>query len=188
LVKGIGADSSASRAGRVPGTPNCKPKYEPDFPAVRTFSVQPGRIATPAELEGFLAAPVQLPSPRFYPRMESSGWPDYGWVLRGAPKKKDGTPDRSRADYFCCKWALERGNGPQAVIAKLAEVSERAQVEIKRGNPGYLRITVENAATAVGSRPRFRYPGPCRICRPPSVCHRSGVPLAAELELFDKGV
>jgi hypothetical protein len=151
LVKGIGADCSASRAGRLPGSPNCKAKYEPDFPVVRAFSVQLGRIAMPAQLEGFLAAPVQFPSPRFYSGQnsaltESCGWPDYDWILRGAPKKKDGAPDRSRADYFWSKWALQRGHGPQAVITKLAEVSERARLEIKRGNPGYLRITIENAA------------------------------------------
>jgi len=147
LVRGIGADCSASRAGRLPGTPNCKAKYAPDFPAVQAFSLQRGRIVAPADLERFLAPPVQFSPPRVSPGGDSPrGWPDYERALRGAPKKKDGGPDRSRADYFWAKWALERGNSPEAVIARLAEVSDRAQLELKRGNVGYLRITVANAA------------------------------------------
>jgi hypothetical protein len=164
LVRGIGADCSASGAGRLPGSPNCKAKYAPDFPAVKASLVQPGRIVAAAELEKFLAPPVQVPPPRVSPGGDaprkkdgtsdrskadcSRGWPDYERVLRGAPRKKNGRPDRSRADYLWAKWALERGNNQEAVIARLAEVSERAQLEIKRKNPNYLRVTVANAANS----------------------------------------
>jgi hypothetical protein len=149
LVKGSGADCSASGAGRLPGTPNCKPKYAPDFPAVQAFLLQPGRVVAPADLERFLAPPIQFPPPHISPVVgDSRGWPDYDRVLRGAPKKENGRPDRSRADYFWAKWALERGNSPEAVVARLAQVSERAQAEIRRGNLGYLQATVDAASSA----------------------------------------
>jgi hypothetical protein len=53
LVKGIGADSSASRAGRLAGTPNCKSKYAPDFPAVRIFLAEPGDSPGASSWRGF---------------------------------------------------------------------------------------------------------------------------------------
>jgi hypothetical protein len=151
LVKGIGADCSASRAGRLPGSPNCKVKYGPNYPAVRAFLLQPGRVVAPADLEKFLAPPVQFPWPRSYSGTKSRGWPAYESVLHRAPRKKDGRPDRSKADFFWSKLAIERGNDLQAVVAKLAEVSERAQAEIRRGNPKYLTITVENASRGARS-------------------------------------
>jgi len=146
LVKGIGADCSARGAGCLPGSPNCKPKYKPDFPAVQAFLLQPGRIVAAGELEKFLAPPVQFAPPRVSSGGgDSRGWPSYPWVLRGAPRKRDGTHDRSKANFFWSKLAIERGNSQQAVVAKLAQVSERAQGEIRRGNANYLQLTVANA-------------------------------------------
>jgi hypothetical protein len=148
LVRGIGSDCSASGAGRIAGTPNCKPKYAPDFPMVEVFWIEAGCIAAFAELEEFLAPPVEYPAPVFRANSGSRGWPDYELVLRGAWKAKDST--RSASDYLWCKWAIERGNSRDAVIGKLALVSEHAQEEIARGNQGYLEITVDNAAAVLG--------------------------------------
>ena len=40
----------------------------------------------------------------------------------------------SKADNFWSKLAIERGSCPQAVVGKFAQVSERAQAKIRRGN------------------------------------------------------
>lgn len=148
LIRGIGSDSSASRAGRLAGTPNCKPKYDPNFPMVRVFKVESGRFVLSSELQEFLAPVPSFPKSLRSLAGSGNGWPDYEWVLRGAPRKKDGTSDRSRADFFWCKLALARGHSQDAVARKLAQVSERAHAEIKRGNAGYLRVTVDAAFAA----------------------------------------
>ena len=153
LMKGVGADSRANCAGRLAGTPNCKKKYAPDFPAVRIAAVQPGMRAKGADLED-LAAPAvpsgaSAPAASRFHGTGSRGWPDYERCLAGAPKKPDGTPDRSRADYMWCIWALERGNSAAAVEVKLLEVSAKAREEWDRGNQEYVRRTVE-AATKAG--------------------------------------
>ena len=66
-----------------------------------------------------------------------------------APRKSDGTPDRSRADYNFALVCLTGQKGIEETIVKLLEVSERARERHARGDKGYARITVENAAAAV---------------------------------------
>lgn len=144
LKRGFQADPRANCSGRVAGSPNCKPKYLPDFPMVRIVSVNSGRQVQPAEIEGELAP--REPARFWWGSAKTSrDWPDYERCLRGAPHKKDGTPDRSSADFVWCKWALDRGHPPAAVMARLLEVSEKGRQEWQRGNENYVLRTVESA-------------------------------------------
>jgi len=156
LIKGIGSDPRANCSGRVAGSPNVKLKYAPDFPMVRIVGLQPGRTVTPAELEslGLITAPAAaraLVPVHFRGSDVSRGWPDYDQCLRGAPPRADGLPDRSRADYLWCKWAIERGQSMDAVQVRLPEVSEKARHESRHGNRNYVQRTV-NAATKAAVR------------------------------------
>jgi hypothetical protein len=150
LMRGSGSDSRANCSGRVAGSPNVKRKYAPNFPAVRLVAVQPGRKVESAELEsaGLIAPPAVarafVPS-HFRESAVDRGWPDYERCLRGAPPRADGSPDRSRVDFLWSKWAIERGNGLDAVKAKLLEVSEKAKEEWARDNRDYVRRTVDAA-------------------------------------------
>ena len=67
--KGAGADTTASGATRVAGSLNFKDKYAPDFPRVAIHAADPGRKATPTELErlGLVAAPEVVEQPRAWP-------------------------------------------------------------------------------------------------------------------------
>ena len=149
LVKGFGVDWNASRAVRIAGSPNCKHKYEPDFPVVRVVEVAAGRKVRPGDLADLLAPAraAQQGASRFA-ASAPRGWPDYQRSLQVAPLKGDGSPNRSMADCLWCKWALERGQNPSVVSTKLLEVSEKAKEEWKRGNQAYVRRTVEAASNA----------------------------------------
>ena len=153
LMKGIGSDPRANCSGRVAGSPNVKPKYAPDFPMVRIAALQPGRKVTRAELEslGLIVPPAVARSHvSSYSHVPAGcrGWPDYDRCLRGAPPRSDGLPDRSRADYLWCKWAIERRNSPEAVRIQLLQTSEKARHEWQHGNRDYVQRTVEAAADA----------------------------------------
>ena len=158
LMNGIGSDPRANCSGRLAGSPNVKPKYAPDFPMVRIAALQPGRRVTPAELAslGLIAPPVvarpAVSSHLLRSAGPSRGWPDYDRCLRGAPPRSDGQPDRSRADYLWCKWAIERSHSPEAVLVQLLETSEKARHEWQHGNRDYVRRTVL-AAAEVARRP-----------------------------------
>jgi hypothetical protein len=152
LKYGLGADLRANGAVRIAGSPNCKPAYAPDFPVVRTAGVQPGCLVTPGHLEelGMMHDPapaLRHPSRAF--DQTRRGWPDYSRVLRGAPVKLDGTPDRSKADFMWAKWSIERGYSEAEVEAKLFEVSEKARAELARGNGRYAFYKVASARGAV---------------------------------------
>jgi hypothetical protein len=153
LMKGIGSDPRANCSGRVAGSPNVKPKYAPTFPMVKIVALQPGCMVMPTELErlGLVAPPATRPpsvSLHFSASAGGRGWPDYDRCLRGAPVTSHGLPDRSEADFFWSKWAIERGNSPNAVQVKLLETSEKARYEWRHGNRNYVRRTVEAAAEA----------------------------------------
>jgi hypothetical protein len=147
LRKGTGADLSASGATRVAGTVNFKGKYEPDFPTVAVVSAFPGRIIAPEQLErlGLLAAPE--PAARAAPLRVSSSrnWPDYQRCVAGAPLNHEQTaPDISRADYFWCLLAAQRGWGVEEIAGRLLELSDKA----RENGEAYARLTAENATTA----------------------------------------
>jgi len=174
--RGAGADQSATGATRIAGSLNFKPQYAPEYPMVVVGQVSPGRMTTVAALEqaGLIAA-AELPQPpasappQIAPRGTRPGtryWPDYQQALRGAPRKADGTPDRSLADYMFCKWAAERGWSAEETAEKLAEVSAKAQERIRvKNDPGYALLTARNAAGAV-ERDRHRRLAPKSAVRP----------------------
>jgi len=151
-----GTDKSASHATRLAGTENFKLKYAPDYPTVTIAETHPGRVVTPEKLAGLglLAAPEPALDLQFRRRVRTQPdglkeWPSYETVLAGAPRNREGTgPDRSVADFFWCKLALQRGFTVEDTEAKLAEVSERARQRIRGGDPGYVGTTVLNAADA----------------------------------------
>ncbi len=172
--KGTGADQTATGATRLAGSVNFKTKYAPHFPTVEIRHANNGRAVSVAELEhaGLLASVESLqPSlpPASVPRHNSSTragasrhWPDYQKALRGAPLKSDGSgPDRSRADFMFCKWAIERGWSIEDTAVKLAEVSTKAQERIRlKDDRGYTLLTARNANAAVErERPRRHPPG-----------------------------
>jgi hypothetical protein len=114
LRKGTGADPSASGSTRLAGTINYKRKYEPGFPTVSIVSAVAGRIVTPAQLESFGLVSAPEPAARPEPLRDSSStsgnWPDYHRCVQGAPLNHGRTgPDISRADYFFCLMAAQRG-------------------------------------------------------------------------------
>lgn len=162
LRRGAGADKSATGATRIGGSLNFKPHYGPEFPVVMLTYSHPGKTVTTAQLEqAGLIAPAEEPAPMLPPasvppRIPPSGatstryWPDYERALRGAPMKKHGNgPDRSMADYMFCRWAAQRGWSADEIAMKLAEVSEKAQEQARRGDEGYARVTAWNAVQAV---------------------------------------
>jgi len=154
--KAVGeADKSASGAVRMSGTFNYKEKYAPEFPMVTTVQGVPGRLMTPERLRGMglLAEPEPLktsPAPARVSRDYDRPWPSYQITLSRTRPKRDGSgPDRSLADFNWGMTSITGGKSIEDTIAKLLEVSENAQQRAARGDEGYARITVENAAAAV---------------------------------------
>jgi hypothetical protein len=158
--KAVGTnDKSASHATRVAGTENFKEKYAPAFPVVTILESYPGRVMTPEQLQAMdlLAAPepIQATTLQFIKRAETrSGkgreWPSYDMSLAGAPRTSDGSgPDRSKADFWWCKLAIQRKWSIEDTEARLLEVSEKARERVRLGDTGYVHQTVLNAAMAV---------------------------------------
>jgi hypothetical protein len=159
LRKGTGADASASGAIRLAGTVNYKRKYEPDFPTVSIVSAVPGRIVTPEQLEclGLVAAPEPVQAAPAAPlRVSTSSggtWTDYQRCIQGAPLNHSKTgPDISRADYFFCLMAAQRGKSVEEIAARLMEESAKA----RENGEAYARLTAENATAAVARRQQVR--------------------------------
>jgi hypothetical protein len=149
-------DASASHATRVAGTENFKTKYAPEFPTVTILEAHPGRVMTPDQLAelGLLAPPRPLPAQplKFIRRSENTSaekrhWPSYDKALAGARRSPEGPgPDRSRADYFWCMLAAQRGWSIEETAAELLKVSQKAQERARSGDDGYALVTAENAA------------------------------------------
>jgi hypothetical protein len=117
VKKAAHSDPMASGSVRVAGSRNFKPAYAPgrtgekEFPVVTITHAAPGGITTRAMLEGQgLLAPLP-PGPFMLPRVigrRSDRWPDYQRCLDHAPLRMDGKArDRSLADFFFCKLAME---------------------------------------------------------------------------------
>jgi hypothetical protein len=165
--KGAGADKSATGATRIAGSLNFKKKYAPSFPVITVSQVSEGRVTTTAALQeaGLIAEAVEPQPPASVPPQIGSArpaagrrWPDYQQSLKGAPLKHDGCgPDRSLADFMWCKWSVERGWDIVEIVAKLLEVSEKAQERARRADDGYALLTARNATAAV-ERERGRQP------------------------------
>jgi hypothetical protein len=141
----------ASGAVRVAGSLNFK-KYAPNFPRVAITHAAPGLTTSREQLQqlGLVAAPDPiLPPPRVPLRRSGhKGWPDYQRCLRGAPLNSAGDgPDRSKADFIWCKWAIERGWAVEEVAGQLLEISGKAR-EANHGK-SYALGTAKEAAAAV---------------------------------------
>ena len=157
LRKGTGADLSASGATRLAGTVNYKQKYQPDFPTVAIVSAFPGRIVTCSQLEqaGLLAAPepVRAAPPLRVSPPGCRSWPDYQRCITNAPLNRARTgPDTSRADFFWCLMAAQRGWGPDEIAMHLMELSGKAA----ENGESYARLTAEKAAAACNRQQRNR--------------------------------
>jgi hypothetical protein len=157
------SDVSASGSVRLAGTFNFKPKYIGNFPRVAIIDAAPGRMTTPEALEslGLVAPPKPHQAPAVVPFKPSRKhsrlgnepeWPDYERCLRQAPRASDGGPDRSRADFFWCMRAAQRGFGAKDTASKLLEVSEKAQEKARLHDEGYARVTAQSAAAAAGRK------------------------------------
>jgi hypothetical protein len=145
LRRGVGADDSASGAGRISGSYNFKRKYAPTFPPVEIVH-RYRREVNCSELDdtGMLLPEspqtISVPATPGVPSKpkRKRGWPDYAEVLRGAPLRSDGSGrDRSRSDALWCKWASQRGYSVEEIAAKLSEVSERAREKLAHGDTTY---------------------------------------------------
>ncbi len=187
LRKGTGAYANASGAVRIAGSINFKQKYAPNFPRVQLTHTAPGLIPSRAQLESLgvvaapeAAAPAETADLRATvitarpTRREPRAWPDYQRCLDGAPPNGDGTgSDRSKADYFWCLLAIQRGWGIDETAERLMELSDKAR---ENGHDYALR-TARKAATlpAVDSRrsPREHRDGGNRY-EIPSGCESRG--------------
>ena len=173
--RGAGADQSATGATRIAGSINFKSKYAPNFPTVSLGQVNAGKTITVDQLEraGLISreqtapqAAASVPPPVAARPASGRHWPDYQQALRGAPLKPDNMPDRSRADYMFCKWAIERGWSIEETAEKLTEVSTKAQERIQvKDDRGYATLTARNAAAAI-ERERNRRQAPKIWARP----------------------
>jgi hypothetical protein len=154
LNRGVGADYHASRAGRIAGSVNYKPRHGPAFPTVEIVYLNNSHTVSCGDLEsaGLVAAPPPKPVPPSQHHSAPRGlWPDYPLVLARAPMRKDGSGrDRSTADAFFCKLAAVRGHSPEAIAAELVRVSEKAQTEIARGNINYAKQKAEWGVQVAG--------------------------------------
>jgi hypothetical protein len=158
VKKQVSADSSATGSVRLAGTFNFKANYAGNFPKVAIIDANPGRMTTPEALESLglvaLADPEPIVIPFKSPHNHSQlgmkrSWPDYERCVTQAPLAKDGDgPDRSKADYFWCKMAAQRGWSIEETAEKLLEVSEKAQERARLHDEGYARVTAENASAA----------------------------------------
>lgn len=148
---GTGADPSASGATRIAGSYNFKKKYQPNFPLVQIERAAGGRIVDRSQLEPFSqnAEPVSIPR-QLPPRHASSSrprrFPLYHVALDKAPRRKDGSPDRSKADFFWCYLAAKWGWSVSEIAAELMRVSTKAQEK----GLAYATLTAVNASANSG--------------------------------------
>lgn len=151
LIKGIGADLTASGSTRIAGSRNFKPKNAPDFPMVEIIHARPGNITSMAALEraGFVATPEPPSGPERTRDVKrgANRWPSYELCIKGAPPAQ-GDPERidvSRADFTWCRTAYQWGHEVDAIAARLSELSSAA----RKDGPRYVQLTVTRAAASV---------------------------------------
>ena len=146
-----GADRNASGAMRVPGSINHKPGRD-EF-SVRIVESNSGRCVTIDELEtaGLLSSESRVVN-KSRTRLSVAGtssktlftFPDYERCLSEAPRKQDGSADRSIADKDWAILALGRGIPSYVVEAQLINLSDKA-----RSRREYAHRTVEYAVSVV---------------------------------------
>lgn len=128
-----------------------------DKARVAVTHAAPGRMTSREQLQqlGLVAAPDIVPGRGRVPLRGSGGrsWPDYHDYLAGAPRNSAGDgPDRSRADFMWCKWAIERGWSVDEVAAQLMEISTKAQE--KNHGEAYAGKTAQRATAAAAREPQ----------------------------------
>jgi hypothetical protein len=69
-------------------------------------------------------------------------------MVRHRQRRASDGPDRSRADFFWCMMAAQRGWSIEETASKLIEVSAKAQERARLRDEGYALITAQNAAAA----------------------------------------
>jgi RepB DNA-primase from phage plasmid len=163
LQRGMLADPNANGATRCGGSRNFQEKHRANgFPvvAVQTY---PGRVTKREQLESLgIVAPeivpgtIEHPAPRVTQRATGGAWPRYEVALQRAPRKSDGTPDRSKADFAFTLTALSWGRPAHEIAERLACVSARASEWCaERGMTSWEREvqrTISNAARFATNR------------------------------------
>jgi hypothetical protein len=158
LKKGVGADPSASGAGRIAGSFNFKDKYAPAFPRVAIHAASPGLRTSHSELErlGLVAAPEPVTQPlRITPALSRSGptkWPDYQRCLDRAPPSQTqrGKTRQSIADFTWSMIAASWGWQPHDIARQLMQISGKA----KENGETYARQTADRASEAAENNRR----------------------------------
>jgi hypothetical protein len=146
LRKGTGADLNASGSVRLAGSHNYKAKYSPDYPVVSITDATPGRIVTAKAITPLLAPAEPQSWVARVTATRQKRWPDYERIIAGAPPNHSGDgADVSRADYLYARISAQFGNAPDAIAAKLLEVSPKAKREGER----YATRTAVAAAAAL---------------------------------------
>lgn len=155
LVRRIqGVDWKASGAGRVAGSPNCKPKYAPDFPMVRVGQIQLKQQVELADFESLAPPPPVVPpappaiaEPIVRPRPRV--WPSYPMCLERAPESASGGKQRGMADFTWCCTAADWGWSVEEIVRKLMDVSSKA----RENGIEYARKTAERASAKAALNP-----------------------------------
>jgi hypothetical protein len=158
LKKGVGADPSASGAGRIAGSFNFKDKYAPAFPRVQIHAAAPGKRTSTDELESLelVAAPEPAAQPlRVTPALSRSGptkWPDYQRCLDRAPPSQTqrGKTRQSIADFTWSMIAASWGWQPTEIAQQLMHISAKA----KENGEAYARQTATRASEAAAKNTR----------------------------------
>jgi hypothetical protein len=156
VVARTGGNGGSFGALRWPGSRNQKPirkQADGSQPIVRIVYSEMGRVTTIAELEelGLLAPPVVRATTsnfKIYADKVPTTWPSWEQELGYSKAKKDGTPNRSEADFRWCRTAFLWGWSDTDVAAELRNVSPKACDETEH----YIDRTVKNAAAAASGR------------------------------------
>ncbi len=155
VVERTGANGGSFGALRWPGSRNQKPtrkQADGSQPIVRIVHCEMGRVTTIAELDrlGLLAPPVVRATTsnfKIYADKVPTTWPSWEQELGYSKAKKDGTPNRSEADFRWCRTAFRWGWSEMDIATKLCDVSTKARDETAH----YINRTVNAArAAAVG--------------------------------------
>jgi hypothetical protein len=152
FIDRTGGNGGSFGALRWPGSTNFKPERrgaDGNFPVVRVVHALIGQVTTTEELEGLglLAPPItsRESTSNFKARQKiPHAWPDWSRELARAPKRSDGLPDRSVADFNWCLLSFLRGWSRAEIAPKLSEVSAKARDETKH----YIEVTVDKAEQA----------------------------------------
>ncbi|MBV9506488.1 MAG: hypothetical protein JO323_15945 [Acidobacteriia bacterium] len=167
VLEALGAgDHSATGCTRIAGSENWKEKYLPFPPMISIVEGAPGRVMTPDKLTAMgllkepdpaLATDIHV-GPKTSPRAQAlrvslpgnRTFPSYEMALAGAPRNATGTgPDRSKADYWWCYLAAQRGFSVNEIMTELERRSPKAQeMRYKHKDEHYAHEKAKDATVA----------------------------------------